>query len=145
MNCGTGLPTLLGDRSRYASMCCCVMMASSMEPSRSMADEELEKFRGDDKNDRDDSGLENPDMGGVFGTEDSATKSLVDPTTGDDDADEGGTGENETSLCAMNPILVKERPRGIMLPVSNSSSISFSVTRAQLPMSRDWLAAAESV
>lgn len=140
INCGTELPALLGGKSWYASMCCCVMMAFSIELSRSMADEELEQFRGDDIKDNDDSGRDNPNKGGVFGTENSAVVPLVELATGDE-----GTGDGVTFLCVAGSHLRTDRPRGILLPVSNSRSISASVTRKQLLVSRHWLVAAESV
>ncbi len=96
-----------------------------------MADEELERSRGDDIKDNDDSGRDSPNMGGVFGTEHSATVSLAESTTGDD-----GTGDGVTSLCAAGSLFMADRPRGIILPVSNSRSISDSVTRKQLLVSR---------
>ncbi|XWW99069.1 hypothetical protein V2A60_007074 [Cordyceps javanica] len=116
-------------------------MAFSMEPSRSTADEELEKFRGDDVNDNDDSGRDKPHSGGVLGTENSATVSFVEPATGDDD----DAGDGETSLCIIGSHFIREHPRGTELPLSSPRSISASVTKKQLLASRDWLVPAQSV
>lgn len=96
-----------------------------------MADEELERSRGDDMKDNDDSGRDSPNMGGVFGTDDSATISRAEFTTGEE-----GTGDGVTFLCVAGSLFVNERPRGIILPVSNSRSISASVTKKQLLVSR---------